>query len=364
MQKKLIALAVASLASTGAFAAFDANIEFDNLYQNRDSVVIDNAGGPNGLGGVNTAPKGLSQSGRVELNASGKVGTDMFVAGRASFLAQKSGGVATDDMWFQLGNSAVDLKLGRFEAADLFPIPRDAYIPIANYDISKQVAVVTPVFTIDPVTGVVISTSTVATVTDLTAAGAVYRGSFLRGRTGSDVFHGALTFNVGGGLSAELGVVASDKSRGNITGFRPVLTYRAGPLMVRGGFESFALGNSEKASGYGLTGSYDLGGITLSANFASAKLNWVDDRKSRTYGLFMNTAMGFAAGYIASEDSGGTNSVALGKFKTSTLYAAYTMPLFDIKGASATAAIATSDGGGSNNAEKINGAKVRFNYAF
>ena len=192
MQKKLIALAVASLASTAAFAAFDANIELDNLYQNRDSVVIENAGGV--LGGINTAPKGLSQSGRVEMNASGKVGADMFVAGRASFIAQKSGGAATDDMWVQLGNSAVDLKLGRFEAADLFPIPRDAYIPIANYDISKQVSVVTPVFSINPVTGAVVSTSTVTTVTDLTAAGAVYRGSFLRGRTGSDVFHGALTF--------------------------------------------------------------------------------------------------------------------------------------------------------------------------
>ena len=360
MQKKLIALAVASLASTGAFAAFDANIELDNLYQNRDSVVIENAGGV--LGGVNTAPKGLSQSGRVEMNASGKVGADMFVAGRASFLAQKSGGAATDDMWVQLGNSAVDLKLGRFEAADLFPIPRDAYIPIANYDISKQTPSTFLTYTFDPLTGEPVAKF--APTIPITSAGAVYRGSALRGRMGADVFHGALTFNVGGGLSAELGVVASDKSRDNITGLRPVLTYMAGPLMVRGGFESFARGNSEKASGYGLTGSYDLGGITLSANFASAKLNYVDDRKSRTYGVFMNTAMGFAAGYIASEDSGGTNSVALGKFKTSTLYAAYTIPLFDIKGASATAAIATSDGGGSNNAEKVNGAKVRFNYAF
>ena len=338
MQKKLIALAVASLASTGAFAAFDANIEFDNLYQNRAE---------------NGSSKGLSQSGRVELNASGKVGADMFVAGRASFLAKKDGTAATDDMWFQFGNSAVDLKLGRFEAADLFPIPRDAYIPFAN-------------------------------VNSLGNKSFVYRGSVLRGRTGGDTFHGALTLNIGGGLSAELGIVENDKSSGsvnadtgaftgNVKGLRPVLSYASGPLMLRGGFESFSVGeefllgqfrNSKKASGFGLTGSYDLGGITLSANYASAKLKYTafPGNKSTTYGLFANTSMGLAAGYIASED---TADNLVGKFKTTTLYAAYTMPLFDIKGASMTTAIATSDGGGAlNNAEKVNGVKVRFNYAF
>lgn len=362
MQKKLIAVAVATLASAGAHAAFDANIEFDNLYQNRDSIVIDNAGGL--FSGVNTAPKGISQSGRVEMNASGKVGTDMFIAGRASLIMGKNGGASTDDMWVQLGNSFVDVKLGRFEAADLFPIPRDAYIPIANYDESRQVTVTAPVFSIDPTTGTIVSTSATTTTTPITAAGAVYRGSFLRGRFGDDRFHGALTFNVGNGLSAELGMVASDKERGNVTGFRPVVTYTAGPLMVRGGYESFKLGDSKNASGYGLTGSYDLGGITLSANYASATLDWVDGRDSTTYGLFVNTAMGIAAGWIESEDSGGTNSAALGNFKTRTLYAAYTMPLFDLKGASMTTGIATSQGSGSNNADTINGIKVRFNYAF
>ena len=292
------------------------------------------------IGDAAGARGGAADLGERQRQSGGPV-ADMFVAGRASILALRNGGVSTDDMWFQLGNSAVDLKLGRFEAADLFPIPRDAYIPYANDGAVPAGAVF---------------------------GGQLYRGQVLRGRLGNNQFHGALTFNAGNGLSAELGVVESDKSVAGQKGIRPVVTYMAGPLMLRAGFESFSdfqtSGNTKKASGYGLVGAYDLGGITLRGNYASAKLKYLDNRKSTSYALIVDTAMGFAAGYIASEDSGGTNSVALGKFKTSTLYAAYTMPLFDIKGASMTTAIATSDGGGSNNAEKINGVKVRFNYAF
>lgn len=80
-----VAAAVLAVGSS-AFAApnFDANIEFDNTYRSGSAV--------------KAVEKGLGQSGRVELNASGKAGTNMFVAARASFLAKKDGTAVTDDM--------------------------------------------------------------------------------------------------------------------------------------------------------------------------------------------------------------------------------------------------------------------------
>jgi hypothetical protein len=92
----------------------DANMEFDNTYRS-GSHVAENQ-------------KGLGQSGRVEFNASGKAGANMFVAARASFLAKKDGNVGTDDMWIQLGSAGRDPMLGRFEAAELFPLAQDTLI--------------------------------------------------------------------------------------------------------------------------------------------------------------------------------------------------------------------------------------------
>ena len=103
------AAAVMALGSSAFAATFDANIELNNTYRNGSAVV------------ASGADEGLSQNGRVELNAAGKAGTNLFVAGRASFLANKDSTLATDDMWIQVGSATTGLKLGRFEAADLFP---------------------------------------------------------------------------------------------------------------------------------------------------------------------------------------------------------------------------------------------------
>ena len=111
----LAALAVAAAGLTGnAFAeqTLSANIEFDNTYRDHS--------------------RGLSQSGRVELNAIGKVSANYFVAGKASFLALKSGDTKVDDMWVQLGSQTADIKLGRFEATDLFPLGRDTIVEHAT----------------------------------------------------------------------------------------------------------------------------------------------------------------------------------------------------------------------------------------
>ncbi|MDO8774221.1 MAG: hypothetical protein Q7K57_37010, partial [Burkholderiaceae bacterium] len=64
-----VAGALLSLGGAAFAAAFDANIELDNTYRSGNAVA--------------EADKGLGQGGRVEMNATGKAGTNMFVAGKA-----------------------------------------------------------------------------------------------------------------------------------------------------------------------------------------------------------------------------------------------------------------------------------------
>lgn len=288
-------------------AEFNANIEFDNTYLNQD--------------------RGFSQSGRVELNATGKFSKDRFIAGKASYLALRNGTTAVDDMWVQLGSSTADVKLGRFEAADLFPIPRDALVLYANGD----------------------------------GQSFVYRSNALRGRFGSasngqGYFHAAATLNLGGGLSGELGVVETKAA--DTKGVRPVLTYASGPLTLKLGGEALKWGVTGRSeTGVGFSGAYDFAGVKPILSLAAAKD--ANGRKMQTYGLIVDTAFGLTAGYMH-----GTTDLPAGDYKTETFYAAYAMPLFDIAGASLTLAASTSKAGGLNTSRDESGVKVRINYAF
>jgi hypothetical protein len=313
----LIAAALTVLCAGNALAApaVDANIEFDNTYRSGSKV-------------DNTADEGMSQSGRVELNVSGKAGADMFVAARASLLARKDGTAATDDMWVQIGSARGDVKLGRFEAADLFPLAQDTLI---NH------------------------------------AGNVYYGNALRGRKDANVFHAAGTMNLGNGLSVELGAIAT-KSLASASGIRPVLSYAAGPLSARLGFESghFAPavvgGPTNKVRGVGATLGYDFGGVKLTGNFASGKTDSaLSDNKQR--GLAVTAAMG---GLVVGAISGKTDQAGGGNEKVQTFYTSYSIPLFDIKGATITPALSSSKAKLSLTGveTKENSLRVRLNYAF
>lgn len=313
----LIAATVAALCAGNALAApaIDANIEFDNTYRSGSKV-------------DNTADEGMSQSGRVELNASGKAGADMFVAARASLLARKDGTAATDDMWIQVGSARGDVKLGRFEAADLFPLAQDTLI---NH------------------------------------AGNVYYGNALRGRKDANVFHAAGTVNLGEGLRVEVGAI-STKTLASASGIRPVLSYASGPLSARIGFEAghFAPavigGPTNKVRGGAITLGYDFGGFKLTGNFASGKTDSaLSNNKQR--GLAVTAAMG---GLVVGAIAGKTDQAAGGHEKVQTFYTSYSMPLFDIKGATITPALSTSTAKLSLNGAKTQETsfRLRFNYVF
>lgn len=316
------ALACVALGASAA-PAIDANIEFDNTWLNQD--------------------RGISQSGRVEMNVASKVGNDYFVAGRASYMAFRNGTAGVDDMWVQFGNSMVDVKLGRFEAADLFALPRDAIVLYAGGDAN------------------------------------VYRANLLRGRTAGTVvglgpepadsntspWHGALTFNAGSGLAVELGLIKTNDRDLN-EGVRPVVTYTGGPLTLKGGIEYVQFARTalnagrEKNTGFGLSGKYDFGAAAVLAHYTHIKNG--AGIKMNTVGLaFDMPTPGLTVGLVFAKNDGAAGGE---DYKTQTGYLAYTMPLFDLKGATITAAGSLSKGSGSNTADDEKGVKLRINYTF
>lgn len=298
IRKTQFAVAIAALISAPAFAAvgWDANIELDTTYQN------------NG--------RGASQSGRVELNAFSK--TDKgggFVAGRASLIAGKSGTTKNealvDDMWVQIGNAAGDIKLGRFEAADVFPLGKDVMVDDGG-----------------------------------TPSG--YRTNTFRGRT-SDA-HAALTLNAGGGVGFELGVMAAAKN----TGIRPVVSFGMNGFSAKVGLENGKNAAGSKVSGAGITLGTTMAGAGLNLSYGSGKTTAAAAGSASVKGssLGLNATMGAAGlGYIMDKTAG---------VKENTFYAAYSLPLFDT-GATITPAASYSKADGETKRISL---RARVNYAF
>ena len=296
------AAALIAMGAAHADVSFNANIENDTTY---------------------TAAKGATASdtsngGRVEMNvlaALAKSG-DNFVNAKGTLLVKNDGTTAVDDAWIQFGNSKADLKIGRHEAADLFPLGKD----------------------------------TVFAGTNSSASG--YRANKLRGRMADGRFHGALGFNAAPGLRLEVGLVTK-KNHANTQadpqteyGVRPTAVYTTGALTLRAGFESFKTVGAAQ-NGYGLSAGYAINSSTV-VNVNHAKSS---DLNASSTGV--NLVAGAAGvGYV--QDKTGTA-------KQNTYYAAYSFPLFDIKGASITPAISHSTSAGQ---ESLNTFRVRLNYAF
>jgi hypothetical protein len=302
-----LTLALAALLAAPAFAAtFDANVELDTDYRN--------------LG------RGAAQGGRVEFNAAGKTESGGFVAGRASYLAKKDGTAGVDDMWVQFGNATGDIKLGRFEAADLFPVGKDTIVEN------------------DGVNG--------------------FRNT-LRGRFGADgtygegIAHGALTLNAAPGLSIELGLVASHKN----TGVRPVVSYTMDNVTVRFGIEAGKLPTGQKINGGAVTVGTTVGGGTINVNFGRGDTKTTTggvETKTTGTSFGVNAVFGpLGVAYILDRDK-----TTAGTLKENNVYVAYSLPLFGT-GATITPAIGYSKatGPGTDGNSPIT-ARVRVNYTF
>ena len=306
------AAALLGLCSTAFALETSANIELDNTYRT-------------GTLTKGTGDEGLTQSGRVEVNMTGKVGSKYFVAGKAAILAKKDGTAATDDMWIQLGSEAGDVKLGRFEGADLFPLAQDTVV---------------------------------------NNAASVYKAGQLRGRKGANVFHAAGTVNFAKGVGIEVGLIET-KIAAEVKGVRPVFFVDSGPLSLKLGVEAGKIvGTGAKISGLGVTAGYDFGGFKITGNLASGKTKLASTTTKSTAFAVTGQAGPAVLGLIAgSNDLGGST-----KEKVTTFYASYSLPLFDIKGATVTPALSASKakdvGGVAGASLKDTSFRLRFNYTF
>ncbi len=297
-----------------AAADIGANIELDN------TVVTGSKG--------TSASNGLTQGGRVEVGIGAKSGDSVFVAAKTAFVSKKDGSLATDDMWVQLGNAGGDVKLGRFEGANLFPLQGDTVVE---------------------------------------HAGNVYTAGTLRGRVGAGGFHAAGTLNLGVG-ALEVGYV--DGSKDTVTavgakGLRAVLSLANGPLSAAVGFESgeYAAAEgvtAEKVKGWGVTTGYDAGAFKIVGNYALGQTKAASDNRQSALGLSV-TVGSLAVGLVnaVTDKKGGDDTVQ-------TVYASYSMPLLGVKGASVTPALSRSTTKDSitGNSLDVNAVRVRLNYGF
>ncbi|WP_157267861.1 carbohydrate porin [Azohydromonas aeria] len=304
----------------------DANVEIDTTHQN------------NGVGST--------QGGRIELNLMGKTTLgDAFLAGKASFLARKDGGTATDDMWVQAGHAKADVKLGRFEAMDLYPQGRD-------------------------------------TVLNRAGSG-VYRANFIRGRFGGasgNVMHLAGHAQLADGLHLEVGLAdtgkASNLAAGQAEGLRPVLSYAADGWLLKAGAEIGRMSDTGAGDGarfvdlrgVGLSASRAVGPGNLNVNVAAGKADglWKSAVVAANYTVPLGPWVHLELGRIDPETPGRRGETVR------TVGVGWQLSLFGIRDAYVTPALSWSSssadafqpglGGTGQRIERA--VRVRFNYVF
>ncbi len=117
-QLAAVAAAAAFVSLAHAEVKFDANLEADPTFQ----------------GSQGATPSKTYLGGRIEINATAELMNDgdKFVRAKGTLIVPLSSTgnneVTIDDAWIQFGNKSVDLKLGRQEAADLFPLGKDVVV--------------------------------------------------------------------------------------------------------------------------------------------------------------------------------------------------------------------------------------------
>lgn len=316
----------------------------------------------------NGAVKNTLEGGRVQLTAKARIDNDngSFVeavaAPRFYFTDGKQSNVS-GDQYIMFGKKAWDIKLGRFEAIDLFPYGKQAG---RDTDVALQRA------------------SGISSTALGNTGGLGYEANLARGRDGNGTVasdgrrvQGATHFNIGK-TQVELGAGYSDSNGLKSTALRPVVKFDAGRFRIAAGYDMLQCKRSSDATnncegdttvsksttkGFGLTVGTTVGTVSGNLNYAQGKnkrdyfaATSVTGNKMTTYGI--NGSRGrFGAGYIHDK----TNNVG----KQDTFYGAYTVPLMGSKDASVTFAANTSkakyDGG---DTVKNNQLRARFNYNF
>jgi len=240
----------------------------------------------------NTRDGGTALYGGLDVQLHTPLRGDYFAALGLRLSLNRPADVARGDSWVQVGNRVADLKLGRFEAMDLFPLGKDVAL--------EAVPGYRP-----------------------------YLVNRLRGRADNGSRQVALGLNLGEAWRAELSWMSSQNT-GQFEGLRTGASYQSGPWRLRGGVESVQAVDGEKSTGLGFSAGYVLDDdVGFNLSFAT-----IDKDSS----LGLNASLGaLGLGWLSVIDDR-----SLGK--SNALYAAYTMPLTRWKGAVLTPGISLAKG--------------------
>ncbi|MFA0087557.1 carbohydrate porin [Vibrio sp. 10N.261.51.F12] len=269
----------------------------------------------------------FNQSGRILLEFSGERYTESghVLQVNVEPLMQSDGTVALDDAWFAFGKQeGWNLRMGRFEAFDMFPVGQDTFLEYSGDTSNELVSGDAPY---------------------------VYQMKEGRGRGSDGQIMYSQSFN---NLYVELGSMIGDRSVLFATGandvpayhgadvtsskdamlLRPVVGYQAGNFGIAASMEANLVKDAVVVSGidgdvdvsdrlgYGVTANYTTTDWNLIANFA-----YMDavDETNMTVGVNA-LYKGFGLGYIHADNDYEREKIATsttGKAKVDTVYASY-----------------------------------------
>ncbi|MBE3670038.1 porin [Vibrio navarrensis] len=298
----------------GAFS-IGGDVEFDLNYTDKDRLINNKV----------TSKQELNQTGRVlvQVAAEHAVSGDRYIKMQAQPLLKTSGEVELDDAWFAMGKKADwELKVGRFEAYDLFPVGQDTMLDYAGVD--------------------------------------VYRANAARGRGDNGQVAFSKTFD---GVYFEVSSLFKNESAAdnNAVFLRPVVAFQAtDSFRVAGGLEANVTADKKDADndfmGYGVTANYSADAVSVNLNYAFRDFD-SQTKEQSTIGANLLVS-GFGLGHVYAQDE--TNA---GKTKLNTTYASYEIAnVWDVDALNVY--LGTYYAKESDSDNKDLGARVRFKYFF
>ncbi|QTF91973.1 carbohydrate porin [Halomonas sp. BM-2019] len=269
-----------------------------------------------------------NQTGRVLLDVSGERGTQAHYARfKAQPLLQTNGDLGLDDAWLAIGrHGGPELKLGRFEAYDLFPLGQDVFVGFSG-DTSDGLY--------------------------RDGQGYLYQAKEGRGRGGDS--GQVMLSQRSGDFYAEVATLFGDRTdlfdtttyhgyaidpEGNAKNsfiVRPVLAWTPGPWTLAAGLETNLIGDAvvdergadiSDRTGYGTRLSYAQGDWIVNANLA-----YLDAHEEDNLTLGLNALwQGFGVGYLHArnkiddvnpEANGDAIITVPGRYTVDTFYTSY-----------------------------------------
>jgi hypothetical protein len=322
---KLSTLALLTTAAMGAQAGISADtaqgtfaisgdVEFNNDYQKTEATASDS--------------KMIDQSGRLLGGVSGvrDASQDRYISANAQILLNMDGSITADDAWIAMGKQADwEVKLGRFEAYNLFPAGQDTVLNHAS--------------------GV-----------------NVYTTSYARGRSGNGQINlsktaGSTYFEV------STNFMSAGAADTNAVFLRPVVSVGLGDAFrLAAGAEINATADDADAAndftGYGATLNYSADMLSVNVNFATRDYDVTGTQTETSMGINAQYGNAFIGYVNAVNDNGGATDP-----EVNTFYASYKFAnIMDVEDLALYLGASTSEVKDSDNADTS--VRLRVKYLF